>query len=187
MVNSHFYRMYTVSLLEPLQHSGKMANLWGQELSRNGFDWMNFVTKRQLAISALFFNLVSIGVLTKWRIGWFHLNQSGTISAVLCLGWCVVALGLVMFQHGEETSENIGSFRYRSLSEWEKFGVAIVFIADVFLANTVIIGFFIIFFMIYWIVTFRIGHRHISGEAGYQIVGSMLWVNLISIWTLFAV
>jgi len=148
--------------------------------------WMNWVTRKQLAITALFFNVAAIIILDKWRIGWFHLNNTGMIYATLCLGWCTISLGIVMFGNWETAGQGIGDFHYKSLSEWEKFGVAIVFIADVFIASNAMLGFFIMFFMIYWIVTFRIGHCHVSGEVGYQIVGSMLWVNLLSIWTLFS-
>lgn len=137
-------------------------------------------------MSALILNVGPISVLARWPIGCFHLNKAGVVSASLCLSWCVVALGLVMLQHGKEANEGVGGFSYKESSDWEKFGVAVVFIADIFMANTVMIGFFMIFFMIFWIVTFRIGHRHVSGEAGYQIVGSMLWVNLVVTWTLFA-
>lgn len=66
---------------------------------------MNFGTKRQLAFSALCLNLVSILVLIKWQIGWFHLNRAGVIAASLCLSWCMVALGLVMFQHGGNSAD----------------------------------------------------------------------------------
>lgn len=77
-------------------------------------------------------------------------------------------------------------FSYKNLSEWEKFGVAIIFLADLVLNNTIWVDTFIIFFFLYWMITFRIGHQHVSGKNGYKVVGTMLWTFLVVIWLIFA-
>lgn len=146
---------------------------------------MKLILKKQAVITAFVLNVFSILILSKWKIGIFHLDKIGTIFSALCLVWCALSLAFVMFQHWKTTSEHIGGFGYKNLSEWEKFGVVIAVFADVFMTSTVRTGFFIIFFMIYWIWTFRIVHRHVSGDAGYYHVGIMLWVNLVCVWIFF--
>lgn len=155
---------------------------------------MKLTTIRSLTISALLLNIFSMIILSKWRIGDFHLPQNVAIAAAICIGWCVISLGIVMFRDWKKSTspnENIdidseASFSYKNLSEWEKFGVAIIFFADFFMATAIWADAFIIFFLLFWMITFRIGHQHVAGKAGYKVVGTMLWTFLVVIWLVFA-
>jgi len=155
---------------------------------------MKLTTLKWLTLSTLFLNLLSLVILTRWKIGAFHLTQTAAIGASFCLGWCVLSLGIVLFRDWKAPStpsanvdiDSINSFTFKNLSEWEKFGVAIIFIADFTLTNTLWADTFIIFFFLFWMITFRIGHQHISGKNGYKAVGSMLGTFLVVIWLIFA-
>ncbi|WP_143462245.1 hypothetical protein [Levilactobacillus enshiensis] len=156
---------------------------------------MQLTTIKRLTLSALVLNLLSIAGLTKWQIGKFHLTATAAICAGLCVGWCVISLGIVMFRdwkaphdrndHVKIDIDSEASFSYKKLSAWEKFGVAIIFIVDFFI-NAVWVDTFIIFFFLFWMITFRIGHQHVTGKNGYHVVGTMLWPFLAVLWLVFA-
>jgi len=155
---------------------------------------MQLTTIRGLTLSALFLNLLSILILRQWKIGAFHLTQAAAICAGLCIVWCVISLGMVMFRDWKaprESNDNVdidsdASFSYKNLSEWEKFGIAIIFLVDLFLNNALWFDLFIILFLFCWMITFRIGHQHVAGKNGYKDVGTMLWTILVALWLVFA-
>ncbi|AYM01829.1 hypothetical protein [Levilactobacillus yiduensis] len=139
-------------------------------------------------------NNSGITLLSKWKIGNFHLTRNAALASCLCIGWCTISLSIVIFRDWKKSStktDNVdidsdASFSYKNLSDWEKFGVAIIFFADFFMATAIWIDAFIIFFFLFWMITFRIGHQHISGRNGYKVVGTMLWSFLVVLWAAFA-